>query len=79
MNEQVTKDPQLCTEGCDEHPCKHLWEFEPHYCSDFDVLVADHEDAWDELIKVVESVYDNMEAGEERTIKIRYNGRSHDK
>lgn len=47
------------------------WHIEPHYDSDFDVLVTNMDDAWDELIKVVENVYDNMEPGEERTITIR--------
>jgi hypothetical protein len=75
MSEPVTAEERFdCTEGRDERPHKHAWEFEPHYDSDFDVLVCDHEDAWDELIKVVEAVYDNMEAGEQRTITIRFNG-----
>lgn len=75
MTEQRTKEDDLdCSEGCDERPHKHAWEIEPHYCSDFDVLVCDHDDAWDELMKVVEAVYDNMEAGDERVIKIRFNG-----
>lgn len=73
MSEQVPAEQRTCAEGCDgDH--KHAWEIEPHYCSDFDVLVCDHEDAWDELIKVVEAVYDNMEKGEQRTITIRFNG-----
>lgn len=63
-----------CIEGCDGTH-KHRWEFEPHYQSDFDTLVVDNDgDAWDELMKVVENVYDNMEPGDERTIKIRFNG-----
>lgn len=78
MSDEVTSkelDPPLdCTEGCDGRPHKHAWEISPHYCSDYDVLVCDHDDAWDELIKVVENVYDNMGAGDERTITIRFNG-----
>lgn len=58
---------------------KPVWEIEPHYCSDFDVLDVDDLDAWDQLIQVVEHVYDNMEAGEERTITIRFNGPRPDK
>jgi hypothetical protein len=53
---------------------KPVWEIEPHYCSDFDILDVGSTDAWDELIQVVEYVYDNMEPGDERTITIRYNG-----
>ena len=74
MTTEQNKEKQVdCIEGCDRSH-KHAWEIEPHYSSDFDVLVCDHDDAWDELIKVVEAVYDNMEAGQERTIKIRFNG-----
>lgn len=69
---QQTKPPQERAEKSPDD--KHAWEFEPHYDSDFDVLVCPHENAWDELVKVVEAVYDNMEAGEERTITLRFNG-----
>lgn len=73
MCSDLTSETSACAEGCDgDH--KHEWEIEPHYCSDFDVLVVNNENAWDELIKVVEHVYDNMEAGEQRTITIRFNG-----
>jgi hypothetical protein len=74
MTDPLTKEKQVdCLEGCDGSH-KHAWEIEPHYRSDFDVLVCDHDDAWDQLMMVVENVYDNMEAGEERTITIRFNG-----
>lgn len=72
--ENLTKDPGACREGCSDEPHKHRWEIEPHYDSDFDVLVIDDEDAWDEIIRVLENVYDDMAPGDERTITIRYNG-----
>jgi hypothetical protein len=62
-----------CAEGC-EGNCRHVWEIEPHYDSNFDVLVVDDMDAWDEIIRALEAVYDNMAAGEERTLTIRFNG-----
>lgn len=62
-----------CAEGCDGN-CRHVWEIEPHYDSDFDVLVVDDLDAWDEIIRALEAIYDNMAAGDERTLTIRFNG-----
>lgn len=63
-----------CTEGCDgDH--KHKWEIEPHPSThDADVLVVDDDkEALQWLLATAESVWDDMEPGEERTIKIRCN------
>jgi len=63
-----------CDEGCDGSH-KHRWEIEPHPDnSDFDVCVCDNDDeAREALERVVERVWDDMEPGDERVIKIRMN------
>jgi hypothetical protein len=63
-----------CLEGCDGSH-KHRWEIEPHPdTTDFDVFVCDDDmHALESLRAVAEKVFDDMEPGQERTIKIRMN------
>jgi len=66
-----------CTDGCcdDGNDRKHKWEIEPHpYDSDFDVMVTDDDgEALEALQTAAELVWDGMEAGEEKVLKIRCN------
>lgn len=55
----------------------HRWEIEPHYISDFDVLVTNNDgEAKEALLEIAENVWDAIEPGEERVIKVRMGKRT---
>lgn len=75
-----TKDQRASVEcnmhegGCSSDCPGHKWEIEPHPQESGATLVVDSDDeALEWLLQVAEQVWDDMEPGEERIIKIRCN------
>jgi hypothetical protein len=60
------------TEGCLVHGT-HTWEIEPHLePSDADILIVDDDqEALQHILAIAESLWDQIEPGEERVLKIR--------
>lgn len=53
----------------------HRWEIEPHYLTDFDVLVTNNDDeAREAILEIAEQhLWDGNEQGQERVMKVRMN------
>jgi len=51
---------------------EYKWEVEPHYSKDWDIYVTDSDSmAKFALLEIAEKIWDEIEPGEERIIKIR--------
>lgn len=65
----ATELPDLATDE------PHRWEVEPHYLTDFDVLVTNNDDeAREAILEIAEHhLWDDNEPGQERVMKVRMN------